>query len=98
MSPMNWKECVAVNERWSIRSRLEWPPQSDGGFNCSQQFTISEVTGAISWVWTWPGDWLLRREPIRSFFEVESQATGHLFSTLLGWLLILLLVVGSTDR
>lgn len=88
MAALNWKDCVALRERWSEGSRFEWPDQAHGGFNCSEQTTISEVWGAVSWIWTWPGDWMLRWEPINTFFELSPTVTGHWFSTTLGWLLL----------
>lgn len=87
MNPIDWKECVALSERWLLRSRFEWPPEHAGGFNCSSEITVSEVWGAISWVWTLPGDWLLRRAFINTFFELDPNVAGHWFSTLLGWIL-----------
>jgi hypothetical protein len=88
MTALNWKECVSQGERWFAASRFEWPDKAQGGFNCSEQFTISEVWGAISWIWTWPGDWILRSEPINSFFELSPNLTGHWVSTTLGWVIL----------
>lgn len=87
MTPINWKECVALYESFSVRSRFEWPPQHTGGFNCYSEVTISELWGGIAWMWTWPGDWLLRTGQINRFFELGSNITGHWFSTLLGWVI-----------
>lgn len=84
MTPINWKECVALYEGFTVRSRFEWPPQHTGGFNCSSEVTISELWGGFAWVLTWPGDWLLRSEPINRFFELDGIITGHWFSAVLG--------------
>ena len=89
MTPINWKECAALYEGFNVRSRFEWPLQHTGGFNCSSEVTISELWGGISWVWTWPGDWLLRTGPINSFFELDTNVTGHWFSSFLGWFIFL---------
>lgn len=87
MSPINWKDCVALYEQYSLRSRFEWPLQESGGFNCSEEITISELWGVISWIWTWPGDWVLRADAMTRFFELDQGVTGHWVSTLLGWLI-----------
>lgn len=67
---MKWKECVEFNEFYGINSRLEWP--SNGGFDCDPTAaTINDVLGAISWVYTYPGDWIISRPVVRSFFEID---------------------------
>jgi len=53
---MNWKECVNLLERYDLGDRFTWPPNALG-FDCEvDAFTISDVWGGISWVWTLPGD------------------------------------------
>ncbi|WP_439521084.1 hypothetical protein [Marivita sp.] len=89
---MNWKECVRFMERYDLGDRFTWPPNLMG-FDCEPDiFTISDVWGAISWVWTWPGDWILSLEPIRTFFEIEDQtALAAVPSIVIGWIIFLFL-------
>ena len=86
---MNWKECVNLLELYDLGDRFTWPPDALG-FDCDvENFTISDVWGAISWIWTWPGDWVLSQEPIKTFFEIEgATATGAIGSTLIGFFLL----------
>lgn len=87
---MNWKECAEIREALNPGARFEWPPTFLNGFDCTQDFTVSDVLGAISWLWTWPGDYILSSEPFRTFFEIEQPvAIGAIGSTLLGWFLYL---------
>lgn len=95
MTALNWKECVASKELYY--SRFTWPDKAWGGFNCSEDFTVSEVWGAIAWIWTWPGDWVLRLEPINTFFELPPNVTGHWLSTTLGWILLFWATSASRD-
>lgn len=85
---MNWKDCVKHNEAFDSRSRFELP----GSFDCNDAFTISDIWGAISWFWTWPGDYLLNIPNVRSFFEMEGTVIGHTASTFVGWFLFFLCV------
>mgnify|MGYP003133120368 CR=1 FL=1 len=88
---MNWKECASRLEAILPGGRFHWPGWN--GFDCSQDFTISDVWGGISWIWTWPGDWILSREPLATFFEIEgSTAIGATGSTILGFLILLIIV------
>ena len=90
---MNWKECVNLIESYGLGDRFTWPPKSLG-FDCEPaSFTISDVWGAMAWVWTWPGDWFLSQEPIKTFFEIEgTTAVGALGSAGLGWLIALVIL------
>ncbi len=93
---MNWKECARQMEAFNPGERFRWPGLN--GIDCSQDFTISDVWGAIAWGWTWPGDWVLSQEPLRTFFEIEPPtAIGTIGSTILGFLIafMLLAILGS---
>lgn len=86
---MNWKECVDLLYRYDLGNRNTWPPNVLG-FDCDPEvFTIEDVWGAISWVWTWPGDALLNIEMVNRFFVLEQAAVGHLSSVILGWFIFL---------
>lgn len=98
MNPMNWKECVKIFEEAGIRTRFEWPAQEYGGFNCHYDITISEVWGAIAWVWTWPGDWILRTQYINNFFELEPLVTGHWFSVAFPVIVLFFVAVQDSAR
>ncbi len=91
---MNWKECVGLLQRYNLGDRFTWPPDALT-FDCEPDaFTISDVWGVISWVWTWPGDWVLSQEPARTFFEIEgTNAIGTTGSTFIGWLLFLIIML-----
>jgi hypothetical protein len=68
---MDWKECAAHMEQYLPGWRFEWPPDGLEHIDCETGLTISDVWGAASWGWTWPGDWILSQEPMRTFFEIE---------------------------
>jgi len=89
---MNWKECAQLMEGYSPGWRLTWPEHGFNEFDCNADFTASDVWGGISWLWTYPGDYLLSQEPFRTFFEVEGvTAIGLTGSTVIGWALLVLL-------
>jgi hypothetical protein len=97
---MNWKECVQLNERYDLLSRFEWPG-GDGkaGFDCNPDFTFNDVWGAVSWLWTWPGDYLLNLPEVKSFFELGPETVvGSAWSMALGWLFFLFLIGGLNSR
>jgi hypothetical protein len=97
---MDWKECVRQNEHLGIRTRFEWPiGDGQSGFDCNTAFTFNDVWGGISWVWTWPGDYLLNSDAVRSFFELGQETiVGSWWSTALVWLpLILLISISDTQ-
>jgi hypothetical protein len=83
---MNWKDCVSQVEYFGLGDRFTWPPDLRG-FDCKPDaFTISDAWGAIAWVWTLPGDWLLSQEPLKTFFEIEgTTAVGTTGSVILGF-------------
>jgi len=99
---MNWKECARYEDSNGYRSRFEWPVgEGKSGFDCNEAFTISDIWGAISWVWTWPGDYLLSLSGVRSFFEIsEVTQIGNGWSyafpflAYFGLLIFLALIVG----
>jgi len=92
---MTWKECAGVMETYSPGWRLHWPERGWNEFDCEEAFTVSDVWGAISWIWTWPGDWIFSQEPIRTFFEIEgTTAIGAMGSTILGWVIFWVLLSG----
>ncbi len=89
---MNWKDCVRESELYGIRSRFEWPVgEGQSGFDCNPDaFTINDIWGAIGWIWTWPGDYLLSLPKVQSFFETGTETVvGSGWSTALGWLLLM---------
>ncbi len=90
---MNWKECVRMLEQYEPGDRFTWPDPVFG-FDCDPEaFTVSDVWGVISWIWTYPGDWVLSKEPVGTFFEFEgATVVGALGSTILGWFLFVILV------
>jgi len=90
---MNWKECVNLLERYDLGDRFTWPPNALG-FDCEvDAFTISDVWGGISWVWTLPGDYALSQEPFKTFFEIDgSAAMGTTASIVIGWVLFFVLM------
>ena len=53
------------------------------GFNCQTRTTISDLGGAISWLWTYPGDWVLRLPQVNKVFELDALHTGGWISGLL---------------
>jgi hypothetical protein len=92
---MDWKACVAQSEKLGIRSRFDWP--TGEGFDCNPTaFTFNDVWGGISWVWTYPGDFILSSEPMRSFFELGNEPIiGSWISTILAWFLLFLITSGA---
>lgn len=93
---MNWKDCVLLYEKYDIRSRFEWPVgEGRSGFDCNSAFTFNDVWGAVSWLWTWPGDYLLNMAMVKDFFELGPEiivASG--WSTAIGWWIFLSLLAG----
>lgn len=98
MEPMNWKECARQNELYLGHSRFEWPSGGLNGFNCSDAFTFSDIWGAISWLWTWPGDWLLRSEPLNTFMEIDPLVTGSPVSSGFMWAALFIVGMALTSR
>ena len=94
---MNWKECVKFNEAYDFGSRFEYP-KGEIGFDCNDAFTFNDVWGFVSWIWTWPGDYLLNISEVRSFFEMEGTVIGHTASTVLGWVLLFVIMALAGDR
>lgn len=95
---MNWKDCASRLEQYYEGWRFVWPPEGWSQFDCEQGLTISDVWGAVSWIWTWPGDWVLSQEPLRTFFEIQgTSAIGTTASTVLGWF-IFLVVIGLLNQ
>lgn len=91
---MNWKECAQIMENYYPGWRLRWPERGFNEFDCHENLTISDVWGCISWIWTYPGDFLLSQEPLRTFFEVNGlTAIGLTASTFIGWMILFLLIV-----
>lgn len=95
---MNWRDCVVHRETSEGRSRFELPASDQGGFDCEAAFTISDVSGGLMWATTWPGDWVLSQEPLRTFFEIEGPtaigATGSIF---LFWIAVLIIGASTTN-
>lgn len=51
-------------------SRFQWPAGGWADFNCQPGISISDITGGIAWIWTYPGDWILRTPEIGNFLEL----------------------------
>lgn len=83
---MNWIECSKLTEAFG-QSRFSWPEAGWEGFNCETGLTISDITGGISWIGTYPGDALLRMPQINAFFELPPDQTGGYISAGLGFLI-----------
>lgn len=96
---MKWNECARLFEEMDLQSRFDWP--GVGGFDCqADTFTINDIWGAISWVWTWPGDYLLSLQEVQTFFDFEAkgEVIGSGWSTLIGWVifwLVFLAIIGA---
>lgn len=96
---MNWKDCVRQNELIGIRTRFEWPVgQYKGGFDCNDSSTVNDILGGISWLWTWPGDYLLNLPEVKSFFEMSSETVvGSGWSSALTWLILVVVAAAFLD-
>lgn len=81
---MTWAVCSVALEKLGLKSRFQWPEGGWADFNCEAGTTVSDVTGGIAWIWTYPGDWLLRSEKINQFFELEPLHTGGYASSAVG--------------
>ena len=45
---MNWRDCVAQNELFGIRTRFDWPVgDGKGGFDCNDATTINDFVGGM---------------------------------------------------
>lgn len=71
-----WAACSVALERLGLKSRFQWPDGGWSDFNCQPGITISDVNGGIAWLWTYPGDFILRTERVNSFFELDPLHTG----------------------
>ncbi|OWJ78725.1 hypothetical protein [Haematobacter genomosp. 1] len=94
---MNWIECSQATERIYGHSRFSWPVTGWEGFNCEDGITISDLTGGIAWLWTLPGDAILRYPPINEFLEMDANHTGGFLSGFITMALVwaALLVIGA---
>jgi hypothetical protein len=73
--------------------RFQFPPDGIEMIDCNPDFTISDIWGLASWLWTWPGDWLLSQELLKTFFEIDGpSAIGAGASYVLPWLAFLIIV------
>lgn len=90
---MDWKSCARISETLGV-SRFEGPlSEKFFGFDCNPEFTYNDIWGAISWFWTWPGDYILSDELFKSFFEMSSATViGSGWSTALTWIFVLFLL------
>lgn len=90
---MNWKECLRLTEQYI--SRFEWP-LTDGdqmGFDCNPDFTVNDIWGAVSWLWTWPGDYLLNMPGLKAFLELGPETIiGSGWSTVFGWVIFFMII------
>ena len=90
---MDWRECVDARLVTDGTSRFKWPSEGHGGFDCSVNFTVSDVSGGIQWIVSWPGDFALSTEPLKTFFEIGGEAAvGATGSLILGYLLLVVLL------
>lgn len=95
---MNWKECVRFWEDTTGASRLEWPPSGWNDFDCTATFTISDVWGSFAWLYTYPGDFILRQDAVATFFEISTPATGHWLSWVATTLILMMLIPMMAER
>ena len=93
---MDWRECIRFLEENGLHSRFSWPLDGWADFNCKPGVTVSDITGGIAWIWTYPADALIRLPAINTFLELDPLHVGGYVSsgiTLVGaWLLLALLV------
>lgn len=73
---MQWAECAKTSETAFGQSRFAWPESGWSGFNCEPGLSISDITGGIAWLWTYPADYLLRLPAVASFLELEPNHVG----------------------
>lgn len=89
MVPMSWDDCFRAMNHLAGRTRLSWPQEGSGGFNCHEDFTISDIMGGAAWMITAPGDMLLSVPSITGFLELDTPVVGHEISWILGFVIIL---------
>ena len=78
-----------MNEYHGEFSRFEWP-KGGKGFDCNTAFTINDIWGSISWVWTYPGDYFLNLDPVQVFLDMPKETViGSTWSTVLGFVLVI---------
>jgi hypothetical protein len=87
MAPLSWDDCFKTMNYLADRGRFSWPQQGSGGFNCHPDFTISDITGGVSWIITAPGDWLFSNPKLVAFLELDTPVVGHSASWVVGLLL-----------
>lgn len=94
---MNWADCSKSAEAIFAQSRFSWPTTGWEGFNCETGLTVTDVTGGIAWIWTYPGDAILRLPAINSFFELSPHQTGGALSGVitLAMLWVAMIVLGG---
>ncbi len=46
------------------------------GIQLRTRLSISDITGGIAWLWTYPADYLLRLPAVASFLELEPNHVG----------------------
>lgn len=98
---MNWAECSRHQEWTGIRNRFSWPSDGLAGFNCEAGTTVSDIWGAVAWLWTYPGDWLLRLPSVNKFLELEPLHTGGWASglvPLVAWVVIIVVAEAVMGR
>lgn len=98
---MDWIECSEAQETLLNVSRFSWPKSGWYGFNCEQGLTVTDLTGGIAWLWTYPGDAILRLPQINSFLELNPLHTGGYLSAGITAVLAygaLLLLAGLVDE
>jgi hypothetical protein len=92
---MNWKDCVIINEQYGVRTRFDWPVgPGKSGFDCNENSTFSDLWGGLSWIWTWPGDYLMNSPSWREFFEIGNElVVASNFSIAFGWIVFSIVCV-----
>jgi hypothetical protein len=71
-------------------SRFSWPENGINGFDCRDEFTINDLWGVVSWIWTWPGDWLLSQEGVQTFLDMDpGTVIGSWWSSAIGWFILM---------
>lgn len=92
---MKWKECARELDSAGVRDRFTWPGDVNGpaGFDCNPETTFNDFWGALSWLWTYPGDYLQNTHWVQRFFELDGTTViGSSYSSGLSWLLLMILV------
>lgn len=87
---MDWVECSKNREVWEQGSRFDWPIGGWESFNCDAGFSYSDLLGGIAWLWTYPGDFILRSPKVNGFFELSQLHTGGGLSAMISFVVFVI--------